>query len=252
MSFQTVDPYLLTELLRTSPAAMFVGLRSILERKELALDATALAAFYLATDGHHAIVVHRDRGEHELVTPDGIEVATWRSLSSNAKRDYAPVLKRALAIARGPRQPPAGTPIELQLPGRADVIVLRSSAQRRVSFWFADRVFTIDGSVQHGRNDNNYHSSFTLAADVAGDLLLEYLPPPPIELDPDIAVTGFARLQAIANPPRDGTRFVLHCGSSVSGAIYNSTVRASTVVRIVFDLTTWSATYTETSLLDDS
>jgi hypothetical protein len=255
MLSHTLEPFLLTELLRTSRAAVFAGIRDILERKQFALDATALAAFYFDDRGHHAIVVNRDHGEHELVTPDGIEVTSWHSLPKRARRDYEPVLKRALAHARTPRQPPPGTPIELQLAGRSDVIVLRWTGhvyQRRASFWFADQVFTIDGTVHHGRNDRDDQSSFALVADVPAEVLLDELPAPPIRLDPVLAATGLARLQAITNPPPNGTRFVLHVGSSVSGTIYNSSVRASNVVQVVFDLATWSATYKETSLMDDS
>lgn len=251
----TVDPFLLTELLRTSTAPMFIGIRQLLLGKEFAVGETTLAAFYVDEQGHHAIVVNRGRGAYKLVTPDGVEVTHWQPLSKRDEADYAPATKSALALARGVRQPPAASSIDLQLAGRSDVIVLRWTGrhfQRRASFWFANRVFTIDGSVHHGRNDRESRSSFVLAADIPADLLLDELPAPPIRLDPELAVTGLARLQAIANPPSDATRFVLQAGSSSSGTIYNSSVKASTVCRIVFDLVTRSATYNETSLLDDS
>lgn len=251
----TVDPFLLTELLRTSAAPVFIGIRRVLLDKQFAIDETALAAFYGDEQGHHAIVVKRGGGAYKLSTPDGVEVTHWQPLSKRDAADYAPVTKVALALARGVRQPPASSSVELQLAGRSDVILMRWAGlrfQRRASFWFADRLFTIEGSVCHGRNDRESRSSFALAADVPADVLLDELPAPPIRLDPEIAVTGLARLQAIMNPPSDATRFILHAGSSVSGTIYNSSVKASTVVRIVFDLETRSAIYTESSALDDS
>lgn len=255
MDVHTRDPYLLTELLRTSTADVVVGLRDFLERQHFVLEATALAAAHLDARGHHFIVVNAERGEHQVVTPDGVAIARWQSLSKNTKAEYAASLVRARAVARGPRQPPAGVPIELQLPGRADVIVLRWTGrghERRASFWFGDRVFTIDGTVHHRRNERTDESSFALVADVPADVLLDALPASPVRLDPDLEVTGLARLQALATPPANGARFVLHVGSTLAGAIYNSSVHASTSVQIAFDLASRSATFRQSSVLDDS